>query len=251
MTRNTHHSQPAPTPLLFPRTPAHSHPPSVPMKWTICANSRNTNKASLSMIHTKDASRPPEQKSFKPLIPNGSQAFAANAWASLTTHPSTSSTTHSNDATLDNLNIQELISTMDNAWNPTKSPATKFEHDDKIEQQLEKVSIQADSQHCLALFKAAVKCTGTFDPVIREWEAKPKSDKTFTKVHPCIIREFSKNNTCKLTAQAAGYGITNHVDTITPFTHDTANLVLATIAELVNAISAQNDKNWTTSSNSK
>jgi hypothetical protein len=63
----------------------------------------------------------------------------------------------SNGATLDDIDIQELISTMDNAWNPTKNPATKFECDDKIEQQLKKAGISADLHHRLALFGAAVK----------------------------------------------------------------------------------------------
>ncbi|KAL7474706.1 hypothetical protein ACHAW6_000666, partial [Cyclotella cf. meneghiniana] len=72
MTWNTQHSQLAPTPSLFLRTPGHSPP---------------------LMKHTKDASRPPEQKSFKPLIPNGSQACAVNAWVLLTAHPLKSSTT--------------------------------------------------------------------------------------------------------------------------------------------------------------
>ena len=55
----------------------------------------------------------------------------------------------SNGATLDDVDIQELISTMDNAWNPTKNPATKFECDDKIEQQLKKVGTPADHTNAL------------------------------------------------------------------------------------------------------
>ncbi|KAL7479609.1 hypothetical protein ACHAW6_005333 [Cyclotella cf. meneghiniana] len=134
----------------------------------------------------------------------------------------------SNSATLENINIRELI-----------------------KQQLEKVGIHADPHHCLALFKATVKHTGTLDPAIQEWEAKPKSNQTFTKFCPFIVREFFKNNTRKLTAQAAGFGNANHTVTVIPFTHDTTNLVLATTAELVNAVSAKNNKNWTTSSNSR
>jgi hypothetical protein len=42
---------------------------------------------------------------------------------------------------LDDIDIQELISTMENAWNPTENLATKFEHDDKIKQHLEKGSV--------------------------------------------------------------------------------------------------------------
>ena len=82
---------------------------------------------------------------------------------------------------LNDIDVQELIGIMDSAWSPTENPATKFERDDKIEQQIEKVGIPADPQCRLALFKAAVKHSGTFDPAIRKWEAKPKSDQTFTK----------------------------------------------------------------------
>jgi hypothetical protein len=56
------------------------------------------------------------------------------------------------------------------------------------------------------------------------------------------VKEFSKTTTRKITAQAARYGMANHVDKVTPFTNDTANLILESTAELVNAISAQNNK---------
>ena len=72
--------------------------------------------------------------------------------------------------------------------------------------------------------------------------SQPKSNQTFTKFCPFIVKEFSKTTTRKLTAQTTSYGIANHVDTVTPFTHDTANLVLETTAELVNAVSTQNNK---------
>ena len=127
---------------------------------------------------------------------------------------------------------------MDKAWNPTENPATKFERDDKIEQQLVKVGIPPDPHCRLALFKAAVKRFGNYDPAILEWESKPKADQAFIAFRPFIVKEFSKTTTRKLTAQATGYGIANHVDTVTPFTPDMANLVLETTAELVNAVSA-------------
>ena len=69
-----------------------------------------------------------------------------------------------------------------------------------------------------------------------------QTKETFIAFRPFIVREYSKTTTRKLTAQATGYGIANHVDTVTPFNTDTANLVLETTAELVNAVSAQNDK---------
>ncbi|KAL7480144.1 hypothetical protein ACHAW6_005850 [Cyclotella cf. meneghiniana] len=99
---------------------------------------------------------------------------------------------HLKGATLDDVDIQELISTMDSAWNPTKNPATKFEHDDRIKQQIEKVGIPANPQLCLAFFKAAIKHTGTFDPTICKQETKPNGEQTFAKSHPFIVKEFSK-----------------------------------------------------------
>lgn len=71
-----------------------------------------------------------------------------------------------NGATLDNFDIQALISTIDSALNPTEDPATQFECDNKIEQQLKKIGIPPDLQHCLTLIKAAVICSGTLDATI-------------------------------------------------------------------------------------
>ena len=93
----------------------------------------------------------------------------------------------SNSTTLNNIDIQELISILDNAWNPTENPTTEFERDDKIEEQPRKVGIPVDPQCLLALFKATDKHSGTFGPAIRKWEAKPKSDQSFTKFCPFIV----------------------------------------------------------------
>ena len=64
---------------------------------------------------------------------------------------------------------------MDSTWNPTENLATKFEHDDKIKQQLKKVGIPADPYHHLGLFKIAMKFTGTFYSICK-WKAKPTGD---------------------------------------------------------------------------
>jgi len=79
-------------------------------------------------------------------------------------------------ATLDNVNIQQLISTMDYAWNPTDHPTAKFKRHNKIEQQLKMFGILANSQCHLTLIKAAVKWLGTFYGANYEWEVKPKTD---------------------------------------------------------------------------
>jgi len=67
----------------------------------------------------------------------------------------------SNCATLNDVDVQELISIMDSTWNPTENTDTKFKRDDKIKQQIVKVGIPADPQH-------AVKHAGNFNPAIRK-----------------------------------------------------------------------------------
>ena len=105
-----------------------------------------------------------------------------------------------------------------------------------------KVWYFSDSHHCLVLFKAAIKCISTFDPAIQKWESQPKNDQPFAKFHPFIDKEFFKATTQKLTAHAIGFGIANNIEAVNPFTNYTANLVLETTAELVDAASTQNDK---------
>eukprot|EP00804_Cyclotella_cryptica_P014408 CCRYP_004763-RA/>CCRYP_004763-RA protein AED:0.42 eAED:0.41 QI:0/-1/0/1/-1/1/1/0/247 len=89
----------------------------------------------------------------------------------------------SNGVALDDVDIQELISTMDTAWNPTENPATKFKRDVKIEQQLEKAGIPANLHHRLAVFRASVKCSGHYDPSICEWESKPNCERVLQDNH--------------------------------------------------------------------
>jgi hypothetical protein len=90
--------------------------------------------------------------------------------------------------------------------------------------------------------KAAVKYAGTFNATICKWEAKPKTDQTFTKFCPFFVKEFSKAPMRKQTSQATGYGIANNTKTTNPFNDNTANLVLKTTAKLINAITHQNNK---------
>eukprot|EP00804_Cyclotella_cryptica_P003006 CCRYP_006011-RA/>CCRYP_006011-RA protein AED:0.39 eAED:0.39 QI:0/0/0/1/1/1/2/0/328 len=113
----------------------------------------------------------------------------------------------SNGAALDDVNIQELISTMDMAWNPTENLATNSNAMKRSSNSLRRPAAQ-----------------------------------TFVAFRPFIVKEFSKTTTRKLTAQATGYGIAKHFNTAATFTPDTANLVLETTAELVNAVITQNDK---------
>lgn len=64
-----------------------------------------------------------------------------------------------NGATLQNINIQELTSTLDSARNPTKNHATKFKSNDKVKQQLTKVGVPLNPKHhgkCSGIFNAAM-----------------------------------------------------------------------------------------------
>jgi hypothetical protein len=88
-----------------------------------------------------------------------------------------------NGATLDDVDVQELIRTIDSTWNPTENPATKFEHDNKIEQQLEKFSILLDPLNRLALMKAVIKCAGIFNAAICKWEANLKTNQTHVQAN--------------------------------------------------------------------
>jgi hypothetical protein len=99
--------------------------------------------------------------------------------------------------------------------------------------------------------KAAMKGNGPFDATICKLESKPKSDQTYPHVCSFILKRFSKANTCRQKAQAFGFGIANNTKTTNPFNVNTTNLVLKTTAELVNAVTNQNKKSWTSSSNSK
>ena len=116
------------------------------------------------MKPTEDAYKQHDRISHKPSTPNGvALGGLRSEFLGFTHRTPIKMITHlcSNSATLDDIDIQELTSTIDSALNSTKNPATKFKRNDKIEQQLEKVGISENPQHHLALFKAAIKHTGT------------------------------------------------------------------------------------------
>lgn len=129
-----------------------------------------------------------------------------------------------NGATHDDVNIQELNNTMDSSWNHTENPAPKFECNSKIEQKLKKIGIPPNLWQ-LDLIKSAVKCSGTFDATICNWEAGP-SDQMFANFCPSLVKESSKETTRKQTAQSFGYDIANNTETTNPLTVDFTNLVL-------------------------
>lgn len=102
---------------------------------------------------------------------------------------------YTNGSTIDDISIQELNSAMGSNWNPTEIPTTKFKYDDKIKQKLEKFGIHQNSQICLALIKASVKCLCKFNAAIFKWETKPKADQTFTKFCPFLVKVFQSKHT--------------------------------------------------------
>ena len=121
---------------------------------------------------------------------------------------------------------------MDSAQNLIENPATKFEYNDKIEQQLKKFGIAPDYQCCLTLIKPATKCSGRFDAAIWKWEAKFKVDQTFPTFHLLLTKEFSKATTLRQMAQSVWYGFANNTKTTYPFTYHITKLVLEQLPNL-------------------
>ena len=85
----------------------------------------------------------------------------------------------SSGVNLDFIDDTDLMTKLMTTWEVTENPATKFAHDDKIEQQLVKVGLMAQPALCLALAMSAFKATGKYNAQIHKFQAKPTMDKTF------------------------------------------------------------------------
>ena len=82
--------------------------------------------------------------------------------------------------------------------------------------------------------------SGEFGPVLREWEAKKKSDKTFAKFRVYMQQEFGKHHKHnKTTAKSAGHGIANSVTDKQADQLDQIEAQAFVLAELANSINEQ------------
>jgi hypothetical protein len=94
-------------------------------------------------------------------------------------------------STLDYMDESQLLAKLMKPWDVKENPATKFARDDKLEKQLVKIGYSDQQKPRLAFALSAIKATGDYDPLIREWDAKPATARTFANFGPFFINEYS------------------------------------------------------------
>lgn len=103
---------------------------------------------------------------------------------------------------LDFTDTKTLISERDAEWDANEVPQVYFNRVEKAIKQLENGGITSNmnERRDMALFY--LKASGEYDAAVREWEAKPTADKTWTNVKAFISNEYAKENKQnKLTAK--------------------------------------------------
>ena len=124
-----------------------------------------------------------------------------------------------------------------------ENPASKFVRDHKIEHQSIKAGLTAQPKLCLFLAMSAFKIMGKYDAQLREFETKPKADKTFANFRPFIVNKYAKHHKPnKTTVKYVGFSIANAVTTEKVDTEANMANTLWAIAEVNNALHAAQDK---------
>jgi hypothetical protein len=95
---------------------------------------------------------------------------------------------------LDFADTRTLLVERDTEWNVNKVPQLYFNRVEKAMRGLTRAGINSDlnERRDMALFY--LKATGEFDAAVREWEAKPEADKTWTNIKSFISTEYAKEN---------------------------------------------------------
>ncbi len=84
----------------------------------------------------------------------------------------------------------------------TKVPQLYFNRVEKAMRGFTRAGINSDLNELRDMALFYLKATGEFDAAIREWEAKPDADKTWTNIKSFISTEYAKENKQnKLTAK--------------------------------------------------
>lgn len=113
---------------------------------------------------------------------------------------------------IDYVDITALLQECDVPWNASEVPTKYFNRIDKARRQLARVNIKVDERAMLAKALKSFKDAGDYDAVIREWEAKPVENQTYTNLKVVMCTEFSKLNRQDATsARATGHAAINHV----------------------------------------
>lgn len=114
-------------------------------------------------------------------------------------------------AELDDNDVADLINKMNEPWAINEAPATYFQRQDEIEEQLLKGGIARNPVLRLRSIKAAVKQTGEYDIELNNWELKPIADQTFVNFRPYFQKEWvRKNHKNRTNTKAVSFGIANN-----------------------------------------
>lgn len=145
---------------------------------------------------------------------------------------------------LDYMDVADLIAELTKPWEVSEHPATKFARDDKYERQLIKAGLPDQQALRLSLAQSSFKATGEYDAQLREFDARPVADRTFTKFRTFIVTEYAKRSKGRSTAKSVGFGIANSATTTTPTAEEQAEETAWAIAELANALTTNQKKEF-------
>ena len=147
--------------------------------------------------------------------------------------------------TLDHMDVTELFTNIQKAWDGIEAPAAHFARGDKFERQLLKVGQSKNPELRLAFALAAFQASGEFEPALRDWEAKPKTDQTFVNFRVFIQKEFGKQHKQnKTTAKSVGYGIANSITDKEVEQIEQLEAQALFVAELANSMQEQSQKQF-------
>jgi len=111
---------------------------------------------------------------------------------------------------LDNLEITELNTRLLEPWDGVEAPVTMFARADKYERQLERHNIPQQPELRLSYAVATYQTSGQFDAAMREWHARPSTNKSFPSFRVYIQKEYTKQvKQNRSTAGSVKKGIAN------------------------------------------
>jgi hypothetical protein len=146
---------------------------------------------------------------------------------------------------LDHMDVTELFTNIQKPWDGIEAPAAHFARGDKYERQLLKVGQNKNPELRLAFALATFQASGEFESALREWEAKPKVDQTFTNFRVFMQKEFGKHHKQnKTTAKSVGFGISNSVTDKDIAQIEQLKVQALMIAELANSMQEQSQKQF-------
>eukprot|EP00804_Cyclotella_cryptica_P015656 CCRYP_003653-RA/>CCRYP_003653-RA protein AED:0.40 eAED:0.40 QI:0/0/0/1/0.5/0.66/3/0/324 len=144
--------------------------------------------------------------------------------------------------TLDHMDITELFSNLQKAWDGIETPAPYFARGDKYERQLEKAGQAKNPALRLAFALATFADSGEFEPALRDWDAEKCNA---TRRSPTFESEFGKHHKQnKTTAKAAGHGIANNVTDKEVDHLDQIEAQAFVLAEFANSLNEQTTKQF-------